>query len=143
MCDGMVDQEKVIKGLELCTGNGSFAECISKDYQFIGGSIDGSCIEMLMYNALVMLKTLDVTPEELERLKMCRAECKIDCLLEHYNKVKDELDAMKKAQEPVEPTLDIRHGKSMWRCGSCLAALQPNQMHAKFCFNCGRAVKWE
>ena len=48
-----------------------------------------------------------------------------------------------KVQEPVEPTLDIRHGKSMWRCGSCSTALQPNQMHAKFCFNCGQEVKWK
>ena len=47
------------------------------------------------------------------------------------------------AQTPVEPTLDIRHGKSMWRCGSCSTALQPNQIHTKFCFNCGQAVKWE
>lgn len=52
-------------------------------------------------------------------------------------------DRLMKAQEPVKPTFDIRHGKSMWRCGSCSTALQPNQMHAKFCFNCGRAVKWE
>lgn len=37
-----------------------------------------------------------------------------------------------KSQEPVEPTLDIKHGKSMWRCGSCSTALQPNQMHANF-----------
>ena len=51
--------------------------------------------------------------------------------------------ALLKAQELVEPTLDIRHGKSMWRCGSCSTALQPNQIHAKFCFNCGRAVKWD
>lgn len=51
--------------------------------------------------------------------------------------------ALLKAQEPREPTLDIRHGKSMWRCGSCSTALQPNQINAKFCFNCGRAVKWE
>lgn len=55
---------------------------------------------------------------------------------------KDALELLK-AQEPVEPTLDVRHGKSMWRCGSCSTALQPNQMHAKFCFNCGRAVKWD
>ena len=47
------------------------------------------------------------------------------------------------ASEPVEPILDIRHGKSMWRCGSCATALQPNQMNARFCFNCGKAVKWE
>lgn len=48
-----------------------------------------------------------------------------------------------KAQEPVKPIIDIRHGKSMWRCGSCATALQPNQIHTKFCFNCGKAVKWE
>lgn len=51
--------------------------------------------------------------------------------------------ALLRAQEPVKPIIDIRHGKAMWRCGSCSTALQPNQMHAKFCFNCGRAVKWE
>ena len=61
----------------------------------------------------------------------CKARLKGDAL------------ALLKAQEPMEPTLDIRHGKSMWRCGSCSTALQPNQMHAKFCFNCGQAVKWE
>ena len=66
----MIDREKVIKGLELCTENGSFAECISKDCPFIGGSIDGSCIEMLMRDALALLKAIDVTQEELERLKM-------------------------------------------------------------------------
>lgn len=55
--------------------------------------------------------------------------------------IKDAL-ALMKAQEPVEPTLDIRYGKSMWRCGSCSTALQPNQMNAKFCFNCGRMVMW-
>ena len=52
-------------------------------------------------------------------------------------------DNLAKAQEAVEPTIDIRHSKSMWRCGSCATALQPNQIHTKFCFNCGRAVKWE
>jgi len=60
--------------------------------------------------------------------------------------IEDALDTIEdalKAQEPVKPTIDIRHGKSMWRCGSCTTALQPNQMHAKFCFNCGKAVKWE
>ena len=57
--------------------------------------------------------------------------------------VANRLEELLKAQEPVKPILDIRHGKSMWRCGSCSTALQPNQMHAKFCFNCGKAVRWE
>lgn len=50
-------------------------------------------------NAIALLKTLDVTPEELERLKKCRHECKIDCLLEHYEKIKAERDALLEAQD--------------------------------------------
>lgn len=57
--------------------------------------------------------------------------------------LRNDLIDLLKEQEPAKPTLDIRHGKSMWRCGSCSTALQPNQIHAKFCFNCGQAVKWE
>ena len=60
--------------------------------------------------------------------------------------IEDALDTIEdalKAQEPVKPIIDIRHGKSMWRCGSCATALQPNQIYTKFCFNCGKAVKWE
>ena len=53
-------------------------------------------------NAISLLLTLDVTPEELERLKKCRHECKIDCLLEHYEKIKAERDALLEAQEPNE-----------------------------------------
>lgn len=51
-------------------------------------------------DAIVLLKALDVTPEELERLKKCRHECKIDCLLEHYEKIKAERDALLEKQEP-------------------------------------------
>lgn len=98
--DGMVDREKVIKGLECCmVGDDHSPKCELCPYATVG---DDTCQTMddLFADALVLLKALDVTPDELERLKMCRAECKIDCLLEHYNNVKDELDAMEKAQEP-------------------------------------------
>lgn len=90
----MADRKKAIEGLELCL-KGLCDICPYKDSDAPGG-----CKDELMYDAIALLKALDVTPEELERLKMCRAECKIDCLLEHYNNVKDELDAMEKAQEP-------------------------------------------
>lgn len=100
-----------------------------------------------MCDALALLKALDVTPEELERLKMCRAECKIDCLLEHYNKIKDELDAMKKAQESVKPK--VAHD-GWYRCGNCNNSLASSERvkhfyghpWPKYCEKCGRAVKW-
>ena len=95
----------------------------------------------VLENALALLKALDVTPEELERLKMCRAECKIDCLLEHYNKIKDELDAVKKAQEPVKPVWlgdDKRIG--FYACGVCGMNMGPNP---NYCWYCGGKVKWE
>ena len=76
------------------------------------------------------------------REKGCPYENECDDVGCKYALHRDAL-ALLKAQEPVEPTIDIRHGKSMWRCGSCSTALQPNQMHAKFCFNCGKAVRWE
>lgn len=57
-------------------------------------------------NAIALLKAMDVTPEELERLKKCRHECKIDCLLEHYEKIKAERDALLKAQKPRVMTLE-------------------------------------
>lgn len=95
----MADREKVIKGLECCTGYCD--EDTGCPYYGDGESFE--CEEQLRKDALALLK----------------------------------------AQEPVKPTIDIRHGKSMWRCGSCATALQPNQMHAKFCFNCGKAVKWD
>ena len=71
-----------------------------------------------------------------------RGLCRNDVLCDAMAKI-NALPSVSAVQEPVKPTLDIRHGKSMWRCGSCSTALQPNQMNAKFCFNCGKAVKWE
>ena len=83
--------------------------------------------------------------EVIKGLEEVQHYIKVENLPAHTLKAKliiDDAIALLKAQEPVKPTLDIRHGKSMWRCGSCSTALQPNQMHAKFCFNCGQAVKW-
>lgn len=45
-------------------------------------------------SALALLEILDVEPEELERLKLCRHKCKVDCLLEHFNKVVEERDEL-------------------------------------------------
>lgn len=129
--------EKVIKGLECCQMK-PLVKCEACPY---ADADEGTCFTMdkMHRDALALLKALDVTPEELERLKMCRAECKIDCLLEHYDKVKDELDAMKKAQGPVKPTW--KNGYPL--CGECGFKLHWIIEQNNYCPNCGRAVKWE
>ena len=71
----MVDREKVVRGLECCAV-GCRSGCPYSD-------ID-DCESVLCADALALLKAIDVAPEELERLKKCRHDCKIDCLLEKY-----------------------------------------------------------
>ena len=56
----------------------------------------------------------DVMPDEMERLKKCRHECKIDCLLKEYDRVIVERDALKKAQEARLMTL-----AEVSRCAFC------------------------
>lgn len=56
--------------------------------------------------------------------------------------------ALLKAQEPVEPVVDI----DTWKCGNCGHTLEHQQLlgdnvlfheQYNFCPECGRAVKWE
>ena len=56
--------------------------------------------------------------------------------------------ALLKAQEPVEPKLDVDE----WRCGNCGHKLEHQELlgdnvlfheQYNYCPNCGRAVKWE
>lgn len=56
--------------------------------------------------------------------------------------------ALLKAQEPVEPVLDI----DTWKCGNCGHTLEHQELlsdnvlfHEQYdyCPECGRAVKWE
>lgn len=41
---------------------------------------------------LRMYEDHDVMPDEVEKLKLCRHNCKIDCLLEKYNELKGRYD---------------------------------------------------
>lgn len=41
---------------------------------------------------LRMYEDHDVMPDELESLKLCRHNCKIDCLLKKYNELKEKYD---------------------------------------------------
>lgn len=79
---------------------------IVRTWADVDGKRDGiwpECCEDVvrwMDESLALLEALDVTPEELERLKLCRHACKVDCLLEAFNKVVEERDALIRAQRP-------------------------------------------
>ena len=53
-------------------------------------------------------------------------------------------DALKE-QEPIKRTCrtGINGFSIIWTCGACGSDLHPNNAKAKYCSNCGQAVKWE
>ena len=60
----------------------------------------------------------------------------------------NELIALLKAQEPVEPVVDI----DTWKCGKCGHTLEHQELLGEnvlfheqynYCPECGRAVKWD
>jgi predicted amidophosphoribosyltransferase len=56
------------------------------------------------------------------------------------------LDAlnMLKEQEPMRPIYENYWKHTMGRCGHCKAPLPAIEgMQSKFCWMCGRAVKWD
>ena len=140
----MIDREKVIKGLvcccqrKVCIYDDTLKEC--PYWELCGKHEDAfeDCTSALAQDAIALLKAQDA---ELERLKNCRAECKIECLLDEYNKVVAERDALWKAQEPVKPQEydPVIYGHK-YICGKCHHKIWRND---NFCPNCGKAVKWE
>ena len=50
-----------------------------------------------------------------------------------------------KEQEAVKRTYrtGINGFRMIWTCGACGSDLHPNNAKAKYCSNCGQAVKWE
>ena len=91
-------RDKIIENLEWAIGDEDVYDCLYVDD--LEGVMD------TMKDALTLIKALDVTPEELERLKLCRHECKVDCLLESFNRVVEERDALLKDREPRILTAD-------------------------------------
>lgn len=70
---------------------------------------------------------------------------------ERFKEVCEAALALLKAQEPVKPYMDF-DGHDVWRCGNCGAAIfhldhtqadEDAQNYAKFCRQCGQAVKWD
>ena len=104
------NRENVIKALELCTSKIEARTqipcetCPYHNEKYHGVHGDGCCnARSLQRDALALLKAQS---EDLDRLKLCRHECKIECLLDEYNKVVAERDALRKAQEPRVMTLE-------------------------------------
>ena len=142
----MIDREKVIKGLECCgyMDRPNCADCPED-----GPGLGYACRDDLMKKALALLKAQS---EELDRLKLCRHNCEIECLLDEYNKVVAERDALRKAQEPVAPEkksflcageCEYESTPLMNVCGACGEWLLSAAPRAKYCPNCGKAVRWE
>ena len=56
----------------------------------------------------------------------------------------DDAIEMLKAQEPVKPVMhyvpDGKRSSSAWQCGNCLIDIGYG---VNYCYNCGRAVKWD
>ena len=93
----MIDKEQVLSHLRVIrtwAAVGTYHEGIEKK----------CCEDVAQWvdEALELMEALNVSPEELERLKLCRHECKVDCLLEHYNKVVEERDALRMKFEAMD-----------------------------------------
>ena len=76
------------------------------------------------------------------------AECRDTDLPYGMPHLADDALALLKAQEPVEPVVDI----DTWKCGNCGHTLEHQQLlgdnvlfHEQYdyCPECGRAVKWD
>lgn len=61
----------------------------------------------------------------------------------HEELMRDAL-ALLKTREPVKPIMhyvpDGKRSSAAWQCGNCLIDIGYG---ANYCYNCGRAVKWE
>ncbi len=111
----------------------------------------------------------EIARNALELLEEDCHNCKLECLLQKYDELKEKYDAMLKEhqdeiyalrvelassnelaegyaellkeQEPVAPVLVGR----MWECGKCHApvGIFMDDQRDQFCRTCGRSVKWE
>jgi ribosomal protein S27AE len=70
------------------------------------------------------------------------------CIKKDAYQLKEDALALLKAQEPVEPVVDI----DTWKCGKCGHTLEHQELlgdnilfheQYNYCPECGQAVKWE
>lgn len=93
-------------------------------------------------------EAIEKLQSELEHLKNCRHECKIDCLLKEYNKkcneleqVKAERDTFLKEKAEREKGCDFCNAEYAVMSGSRMSSeLIHKGCAAKFCPNCGKRL---
>ena len=93
----------------------------------------------------------NIAKSALALLKEDCHNCKLECMLQKYDELKEKYDKLLKEQEAVEPTFkQDKDGIYVWACGSCGAymyhiyeGIDKAKEYAKFCRKCGQAVKWE
>ena len=130
----MLDREKVVKGLECCRDrikddlSQTDEPCNSCPYA-VNGNV---CSPWELYDdALALLK------------EDCH-NCKLECLLQRYDQLKEKYDALLKEQEAVVPvTQSSVYDQDTWFyvCGSCKKGVI--NRGDKYCRWCGQAVKWD
>ena len=174
---GSVDREKVIKGLECHVHGHPHTRCLKCPYWGTGPHGCSEC-NMLAADALELLKAQEVATVQPKRIELADETKAwldkmdaVDALSNIANicidwdgyRTADGLgglineiwayarycaDRLLKAQEPVEPVMDI----DTWKCGNCGHALEHQQLlgdnvlfheQYNYCPECGKAVKWE
>ena len=93
-------------------------------------------------------EAIEKLQSELEHLKNCRHECKIDCLLKEYNKKCNELEQVKAERDTFLKEKAERE-KGCDFCNAEYAVMSGSRMNsdlihkgcaAKFCPNCGKRL---
>ena len=79
---------------------------------------------------------IDALNDAVALLKEDCHNCKLECLLQKYDQLKEKYDALLKEQEPVKRKI-LHEGV---RCGKCDRRIRYD---SKFCDKCGHAVKLE
>ena len=95
---------------------------------------------------------MDLSEKVLDGIEEVR-DSGIQCPLENVEphrcfhfpeKLIDDIVSLLKAQKPVKPIDETCWDNTMGRCGHCKAPLPKLEgLKSKFCWMCGRAVKWE
>ena len=85
---------------------------------------------------------IDAINDALALLKEYCHNCKLECLLQRYDQLKEKYDKLLKEQEAVKPKSKVRHGANsqiQHFCGNCNTMLHGKP---KFCSECGKGVLW-
>lgn len=83
----------------------------------------------------------EIARSALALLKEDCHNCKLECMLQKYDQLKEKYDKLLKEQETVEPINAFKrvNGTTAYSCPRCAALI----VDGSYCKHCGQAVKWE